>query len=138
MRRTPSPPPAREGFSLIEVMVALAILTIVVTGLAGTTVTFRHQMTLGAVQAQATAVATSQISMIRATPDYTTLSTFAGVQSNYPQPGWSVTTVVNRDTSTVVTCAIPPCPNNDLTKIAVTVTAPGMAVPVVESYSIAP
>jgi prepilin-type N-terminal cleavage/methylation domain-containing protein len=134
MRRTR----ARAGFSLIEVMVALAILTIVVTGLAGTTVTFRHQMTLGAVTAQATALATSQISAVRATPDYTTLSNYAGLQNNYPLPGWSVTTVVNRDTSTVVTCAIPPCPNNDVTKIAVTVNAPGLVAPVVESYSIAP
>ena len=131
-------PQTRAGFSLVEVMVALAILTIVVTGLAGTTVTFRHQMTLGAIQAQATAVATSQISTIRATPDYQTLTTYAGLQNNYPKPGWSVTTAVNRDTSTVVSCAIPPCPNNDLTKVAVTVTAPGLAVPVVDSYSIAP
>ena len=33
----------REGFSLVEVMVALVILTIVVAGLAGTTVTFQHR-----------------------------------------------------------------------------------------------
>ena len=128
----------RGGFSLIEVMVALVILTIVVAGLAGTTVTFQHQMTLGTVQARATAAAISQLSIVRAEPDYTQLSNYAGVQANYPMPGYSVTTAVNRDTSVVVSCAFPPCPNNDMTKIAVTVTARGLAMPVVGSYSITP
>jgi prepilin-type N-terminal cleavage/methylation domain-containing protein len=128
----------RNGFSLIEVMVALVILTIVVAGLAGTTVTFQHQMTLGSVQAKATAAAISQMSIVRAEPDYTQLSNYTGVQANYPMPGYSVTTVVNRDTSVVVGCAFPPCPNNDITKVAVTVTAPGLATPVMASYSIAP
>jgi prepilin-type N-terminal cleavage/methylation domain-containing protein len=128
----------RVGFSLIEVMVALVILTIVVAGLAATTVTFQHQMTLGTGQARATAAAISQMSIVRSEPDYNQLSNYAGVQSNYPQPGYTVTTVVNRDTSVVTGCTFPPCPNNDLTQVAVTVTAPGLTTPVMASYSIAP
>ena len=129
---------SRAGFSLVEVMVALVILTIVVAGLAGTTVTFEHQMTLGQDEARAQAVANSQLAQIRAFPDYTQLSTFAGTQTNYPSPGWSVQTLVNRDTSAVDDCADPPCSNNDVTKVMVTVTAPSLALPVTLSYSIAP
>jgi prepilin-type N-terminal cleavage/methylation domain-containing protein len=128
----------REGFSLVEVMVALVILTIVVAGLAGTTVTFQHQMSIGQLQARAQAVGSSQLAQIRAYPDYTQLSTFAGTQNNYPTAGWSVETQVNRDTSAVVDCATPPCANNDVTRVMVTVSAPGLSVPVVMSYSVAP
>ncbi len=117
---------------------ALVILTIVVAGLAGTTVTFQHQMTLGTTQAQATAAALTQMSIVRSQPDYTQLSTYAGVQTNYPLPGYTVTTAVNRDTSVVTTCATPPCPNNDLTEVEVTVTAPGLLAPVTAFYFIAP
>jgi prepilin-type N-terminal cleavage/methylation domain-containing protein len=132
------PTRAREGFSLVEVMVALVILTIVVAGLAGTTVTFQHQMTLGTSQAQATAAAISQMSTIRSQPDYTTLSSFAGVQTNYPLPGYTMTTAVNRDTTAVGDCVTPPCPNNDITLVQVTVTAPTLLTPVVAYYYIAP
>jgi prepilin-type N-terminal cleavage/methylation domain-containing protein len=128
----------REGFSLVEVMVALVILTIVVAGLAGTTVTFQHQMSIGQLQARAQAVGSSQLAQIRAYPDYTQLSTFAGTQNNYPTAGWSVQTEVNRDTSAVVDCVTPPCANNDVTRVMVTVSAPGLSVPVVMSYSVAP
>jgi prepilin-type N-terminal cleavage/methylation domain-containing protein len=129
---------SRSGFSLVEVMVALVILTIVVAGLAGTTVTFQHQMALGQIEARAQAVANSQLAQIRAYPDYTQLSTFAGMQTNYPTTGWSLQTQVNRDTSAVTDCVTPPCANNDVTRILVSVTAPGLSLPVVLSYSIAP
>lgn len=128
----------RTGFSLVEVMVALVILTIVVAGLAGTTVTFEHQMSVGQLQARAQAVANSQMSQIAAFPDYTQLSTYAGTQNNYPTTGWTTQTQVIRDTSAVVDCVSPPCPNNDVTHVLVTVTAPGLSLPVVLSYSFAP
>ena len=128
----------RSGFSLVEVMVALVILTIVVAGLAGTTVTFQHQMSLGQIQARAQAVGNSQLAQIRAFPDYTQLSTFAGTQTNYPTTGWTMQTQVNRDTSAVTDCVSAPCANNDVTHVMVTVTAPGMTVPVSMSYSVAP
>ncbi len=128
----------RSGFSLVEVMVALVILTIVVAGLAGTTVTFQHQMALGQIEARAQAIANSQLAQIRASPDYTQLSTFAGTQTNYPTTGWSLQTQVNRDTSAVTDCVTPPCANNDVTRVMVSVTAPGLSLPVVLSYSVAP
>ena len=128
----------RAGFSLVEVMVALVILTIVVAGLAGTTVTFQHQMSLGQIEARASAVANSQMAQVRAFPDYTQLNTLAGTQNNYPMTGWTVATAVTRDTSAVTTCSTPPCPNNDVTRVLVTVTAPGLATPMAMSYTIAP
>jgi prepilin-type N-terminal cleavage/methylation domain-containing protein len=129
---------ARAGFSLVEVMVALVILTIVVTGLAGTTVAFQHQMSIGEIQARATAVANSQMAQVRAYPDYTQLSSFAGNQTNYPVTGWSVLTQVNRDTAAVTDCVNTPCPNNDITYVMVSVTAPGLMAPIALSYAIAP
>lgn len=128
----------RSGFSLVEVMVALVILTIVVAGLAGTTVTFQHQMALGQIEARAQAVANSQLAQIRAYPDYTQLSTFAGTQANYPATGWTTQTQVLRDTSAVTDCVTAPCSNNDLTRVLVSVTAPGLSLPVTLSYSVAP
>lgn len=130
--------PQRTGFSLVEVMVALVILTIVVAGLAGTTVTFEHQMSVGQLQARAQAVAESQMAQVKAYPDYTQLASFAGTQTNYPASGWSVQTQVLRDTSAVVDCVSPPCANNDVTRVMVSVSAPGLSLPVVLSYSVAP
>lgn len=128
----------RSGFSLVEVMVALVILTIVVAGLAGTTIAFRHQMTLGGLQARATAVTNSRLSQVRSWPNYTAIPTYAGTQSNTPVSGWTTTTAVTHDTSAVTDCVNKPCPNNDVMHIGVTVTAPGLPLPVVRSYSVAP
>jgi len=135
--RTPS---ARPGFSLAEIMVALVILSVIVMGLAMTTISFLHETTLDTSRVRATTVADSRIAEIKGWPDYTALSTFAEVKPNYPDPGWTRTTIVNRDTTPATACGaptFPPCPNNDITRITVTVTGPSLTAPVSRSTAIA-
>ena len=44
---------ARRGFSLVEIMVALTILSIIILGLANTTISFLHETTLDTVRVRA-------------------------------------------------------------------------------------
>lgn len=127
----------RSGFSLAEIMVALVILSVIVMGLATTTITFMHDTTLDTSRVRASTVADTRIAELRGWPDYQNLTTFAEVRPNYPDPGWTRTTVVNRDTTPPAVCNIPPCPNNDITRITVTVTAPVLTSPVTRSVAIA-
>jgi prepilin-type N-terminal cleavage/methylation domain-containing protein len=130
----------RRGFSLAEIMVALVILSVIVMGLAGTTITFLHDTTLDTSRVRASTVADTRVAELKGWPDYADLSTFAEVKPNYPEPGWTRTTVVTRDTSVTTGCnspPFPPCPNNDITKVTVTVTGPPLKTPVTRSISIA-
>jgi prepilin-type N-terminal cleavage/methylation domain-containing protein len=132
---------SRRGFSLAEIMVALVILSVIVMGLASTTITFMHETTVDYSRVRASTSADTRIAEIRGWPDYTAISaTFAGVQSNYPEPGWTRTTTVARDTSVTTGCGFPTfpaCPNNDITHVTVTVTSPTLSAPVSRSISIA-
>jgi prepilin-type N-terminal cleavage/methylation domain-containing protein len=131
---------ARRGFSLAEIMVALVILSVIVLGLATTTLTFMHDTTLDTDRVRASTVADTRIAEIRGWPDYADLITFAEVKSNYPAAGWTRTTTVSRDTSVTTGCGaptFPPCPNNDITRVTVTVTAPTLTTPVTRSTAIA-
>jgi len=130
----------RRGFSLAEIMVALVILSVIVLGLATTTLTFMHDTTLDTDRVRASTVADTRIAELKGWPDYADLITFAEVKSNYPDPGWTRTTVVTRDTSVATGCGaptFPPCPNNDITRVTVTVSAPTLTSPVTRSISIA-
>ena len=130
----------RRGFSLAEIMVALVILSVIVMGLAMTTISFLHETTLDTTRVRATTVADTRIAEIKGWPDYSALSTFNEVKLNYPDPGWTRTTVVNRDTTPATACGaptFPPCPNNDITRVTVTVTGPSLTAPVARSTAIA-
>lgn len=130
----------RRGFSLVEILVALVILGVIITGLASTTVTFLHETTLDTGRVRAATTADTRIAEIRGWPDYSALITFAEVKANYPDPGWTRTTVVKRDTTPATACGYPtypPCPNNDITRVTVTVTSPALSSPVSRSINIA-
>jgi prepilin-type N-terminal cleavage/methylation domain-containing protein len=130
---------ARRGFSLAEIMVALVILSVIVMGLAMTTISFLHETTTDTSRVRATTSADTRIAKIKGWPDYSALTTFAAVENNVPDPGWTRTTVVNRDTTVATACGaptFPPCPNNDITRITVTVTGPGLVAPVARSTAI--
>jgi prepilin-type N-terminal cleavage/methylation domain-containing protein len=129
----------RSGFSLAEILVALVILSVIVMGLASTTVTFLHETTLDNVRVRAATTADSRIAEIRGWPDYSGLVNFNETKSNYPDPGWSRITVIARDTTAPASCAappVPPCSNSDITRITVTVTSPALATPVSRSIAI--
>lgn len=130
----------RPGFSLTEIIVALVILSVIVMGLAMTTTTFLHETTLDNVRVRAATVADSRIAEVKGWPDYSGLPSFSETKSNYPDPGWTRSTVVVRDTSAAVGCNSPPfpaCPNNNITRITVTVSAPALTSPMSRSIAIA-
>ena len=120
-------------------MVALVILSVIVMGLASTTTTFLHETTLDNVRVRASTAADTRIAEIEGWPDYSGLSTFAGTRSNYPETGWKRVTAVVRDTTPPTGCNSPPfpeCPNSDITRVTVTVTAPSLQPPVSRSIAI--
>ncbi len=120
-----------RGFTLVEVMVALTILLIVVTGLAGTTARTVHTVTVRDRQAVAIELAGHRLDQARATPDYAGLeATYAGVESAIAgHPGYTRTTEIVR----VGGIGLP----DDYKKITVTVAATGLPVPVVRTTTIA-
>jgi prepilin-type N-terminal cleavage/methylation domain-containing protein len=130
----------RHGFSLAEIMVALVILSVVVMGLATTTLTFMHETTLDTSRVRASTVADTRIAEVKGWPDYQDLISFDETRANYPDPGWTRKTIVTRDTSVTTGCGFPTfpaCPNNDITHITVIVTSPTLTTPVSRSIDIA-
>jgi prepilin-type N-terminal cleavage/methylation domain-containing protein len=129
----------RRGFSLAEIMVALVILSVIVMGLASTTTTFLHETTLDNVRVRASTAADTRIAEVEGWPDYSGLSAFTESRANYPDVGWTRVTTVVRDTTPATGCNSPPfpiCPNSDITRITVTVTAPSLQTPVTRSIAI--
>jgi len=129
----------RHGFSLAEIMVALVILSVIVMGLASTTTTFLHETTLDNVRVRASTAADTRVAEIQGWPDYSGLTSFAETKANYPDVGWTRVTTVVRDTAPATGCNSPPfpaCPNSDITRVTVTVTAPSLQTPVTRSIAI--
>ncbi|MDQ6611326.1 MAG: prepilin-type N-terminal cleavage/methylation domain-containing protein [Gemmatimonadota bacterium] len=131
-RRAPgsSALPARPGFSLLEVIVALALLAgVVLTMGMNTTVSSKNVSASGS-RSRAQAMVDQQISRARSWPTYSTLSDLVDTRYNPTSSGLSTTTAVTVDT----------VGNLNLTTVAVTVTGSNtrvLAVPVKRSISIA-
>ena len=123
---------SRQGFTLLEVAIALSILAGVLLVLATTTARFIHTVTLDRVRIQANAVANAHIARIRLWPwtIYDSLFVhFDGTTPDYPFTGWTRETTVWP--SPVV---VPP---NDYTRITVSVTAPALDSSVSRTITIA-
>lgn len=115
----------RKGFTLIEVLIAMIILTIVSVGLAKFVATFLHTVGTSTTKTVATAVAQEHLENIRANQSYTTLvATFNGnVQVGFPgYPAMTRTTRVVRTTGLV--------PRRDYTTITVQVSEQTMGTPI--------
>jgi prepilin-type N-terminal cleavage/methylation domain-containing protein len=110
----------RRGFTLIEVMLAVVILTTVLISVARYTGQFLHTVSTSTVRTVAAEVARERISLIDMDPSYTTLAAvWAGTQTGFPgYPNMTRVTTVSR-----VTGAVPP---RDYTVITVRVTEPTM------------
>ncbi len=120
---------SRHGFSLIEVMIALVILSGVLLTLAASTSRYLSIITKNRIRIQSGAVADAQISAVRVAPNYLTLiSQFDGTLANVPFPGYSrVTRVVRTGAGTTA----------DRTSVVVTVTGPQLPTPVIRYATIA-
>jgi prepilin-type N-terminal cleavage/methylation domain-containing protein len=119
-----------NGFTLIEVIVAIAILAGVALTIGASTGKLVHASGDDRLAVQATAAAEAQLALVQVWPEYATIdSAFAGTSTNTPMTGWT------RVTSVVRTGGAGQA--NDYKKVTVTVTGPGLVAPVKRSLTIA-
>lgn len=119
----------RAGFTLIEVMIALGILSSIVLLMAPAAQKYGSITTKARREIQAAAVADAEMAMIQVFPTYDSLTTrFDSTRTNSPFPGWTRTTDVVR-TGAGTTA--------DITRIIVTVTSPELKQPIKRILTIA-
>ena len=114
----PTSPPssaarARRGISLVEVMIALVILSGIVLAMGMSTTNFSRKVTNSDVRNRAQSVADMQVGRARAWPTYSTLSQLATAKYNGSVDGLITTTTVATDTTKGM----------NITKVTVTVSA---------------
>lgn len=116
---------AQAGFTLVEVVVALMLLTTTVMGMQLLTGQMLRRMTTSQIQLSASQLAEDRLDLIRLDPNYTNLPTYAGTENSiagFAQYTRITTIVQQRDsTSTGIT---------DFRRITVEVRAPGLTPPI--------
>lgn len=129
---------ARDGFTLVEVMIAVVILSIVVLSVPRVGLDFSRTVSSSRVRNEANAVANAWISRCRSEPNYAALdSTVAGkcrgTVSNLGTYAFTrATTVVKDSALSGVADSL-----NDYKRITVVVSGGGMATPVTRTVTIA-
>lgn len=114
----------RRGFTLIEVIVSIVILSIVALSLGRFVANFSHAVSTSTVRTVAVAVAQEQVDSVlaAATPTvYDSLVTFFNGNSATGFPGYP-----NMNRTTLVTQHTGTTPRRDYTVVTVTVTEPTM------------
>jgi prepilin-type N-terminal cleavage/methylation domain-containing protein len=108
---------AREGFTLIEVMIALAILTGALLSMGAFMTKFAHSTTTSTAASFASDLAVARIETIKGSGDYGALEDdYEGTTSSPDHPGYSIATDIERVKNSL----------DDYTAVTVTVTAPGL------------
>jgi prepilin-type N-terminal cleavage/methylation domain-containing protein len=122
---------ARSGFSLVEVIVALMLLLVALTGMERAAVNMFSRNSASQAQLSASQLAEDRIDLIKLEPVYAKLPDYAGSEKAIPGfPRYERTTaVVQRRDSTYRGV-------RDYRVITVRVAAPGLAQPVVRVHSI--
>jgi len=116
---------ARGGMTLIEVMVSLTIITSALLGFAAFIARFMHMTSQADAASAAMDLAVSRVELIKASPTWSTLTSFNGTQSGFSNcPGCVMTTLVTKDSSTTQNYAT----------VSVTVAVPALS----SSYTAAP
>ena len=117
------------GFTLVEVLIALAMLGVVLLAAAASTTKYLGVITRNRMRIQAAALADAQIAKVRVSPAYDSLTVrFDSTRSGVPFPGYTRSTRVIRTGAGTTT---------DVTKIRVTVSGPQLSTPVVRYATIA-
>jgi prepilin-type N-terminal cleavage/methylation domain-containing protein len=107
----------RDGFTLIEVMIALVILTGALLGMGAFMTQFAHGTTVSAAASQASDLAVARIETIKGSGDYAGLEDdYEGATTSPDHPGYSIATDVERVKDA----------SNDYTIVTATVTAPAL------------
>lgn len=121
----------RTGFTLVEVMIALVILSLVILGMAATTGSFVRVVAESDRMAAAVQLADDRIEQVQMDPNYGGLdSLYAGVESNFPTlAGFTRETRIVR-----VGGAGQPV---DYKKVTVIVAGPGLPTRVERTVSVA-
>jgi prepilin-type N-terminal cleavage/methylation domain-containing protein len=89
----------RDGFTLIETMVALVIISVIALGVNLGTAKFTRTIADSNLRTRAQALADAQIALVRSWPTYTTLANLSGPTYNQGVTGLTRETVVARDTT---------------------------------------
>lgn len=122
----------RDGFSLIETLVALVLLGVVVLGIQGTTAGMITQTTRSNVEILAMQLAEDRIDLVKMDPQFDSLVTrYTATETNIPNwPGYTRSTrlAARRDsTSNGIT---------EWVKVTVAVNGPGLSSPFLRSVTI--
>lgn len=122
-----------RGLSLIEIMIAMVILTVVLLGMGRYMVDFSRTVRKSESRTVAVNLAAQRLSEIRASPNYTNLET------NFATTETSITGFPGYTRSTIITHTGGPRPTytNDYKVATVTVTGPGLSVPIRKTIVVA-
>jgi type II secretory pathway component PulJ len=114
--------PRRVGFTLIELMFAISIVTTAIIGLAAFVPRFMNSASKGAILSAASDLAVDRVETIKAFPTYATLeATFNATEVGFPTCGSCTrTTTIVRDSSATA----------DYKVITVQVTSAQLPVPI--------
>lgn len=123
----------RRGVTLVEVLVALTILTGVLLGMGTFAVNFTRAVSRSDARVVAVQLASQRISEIRSQPNYSTLeTTYNGTEPTITGfPGYA------RRTTIVRTGGPRPTFTNDFKTVTVEVTAPGFTTPIRKTIIVA-
>ena len=122
---------SQRGFTLIEIMIALVILTFVILGLGTATATALRVVTLSDRATAAIQLADGRIEEIQMDPNYNGLDTlYAGTESSFPDlPGYTRETVIVRVGGLGQT--------QDYKTVTVKVNGPGLSDPISRTITVA-
>lgn len=122
------------GFTLVEIIIALLILTTAVLGIAASTGKMLAPAATAELEFEALQAVEDRLSLIRLEPRYGDLdSLFAGSETSLPgMPGFTRTTTVTRTQQTLTGGKV-----LDFTTIVVTLDGPGLPAPLYRKLVVA-
>jgi prepilin-type N-terminal cleavage/methylation domain-containing protein len=126
---TPAAPSARRGMTLIEVMIALSIVTSAMLGLGAFLPNFMHVSAKGTILSAASDLAVSRLETIKTWPTYSSLeTTYNATESSFANcRGCSRVTLILHTTNATA----------DYKTVTVTVSGPNITTPVAKTTVIA-
>jgi prepilin-type N-terminal cleavage/methylation domain-containing protein len=121
----------RDGFTLVEIIVALMLLATAVVGMQMTIVSMLRFTTRSQTSLTAVHLAEDRLDVIRLQPNYQTLTSFVGTEASIPgSPGYQrITSMTHTRDSTAAGIT-------DYQRVTVEVRAPWLAAPVVRTLII--